>query len=71
MTPEHKTAEVGRRAFLHTLCVGTAAVAASAPLVVQAAADTESRDEKRRARYQPNSALVQSYYRVNRYPPSK
>ena len=40
----------------------------SAPLVEQAAADSETNDEKRKARYQANSADVQNYYRVNRYP---
>ena len=38
------------------------------PFVGPAAADTESNDEKRKARYQPNSAQVQTFYRVNRYP---
>jgi hypothetical protein len=33
-----------------------------------AAADTESNSEKRKARFQPNSAEVQNFYRVNRYP---
>lgn len=62
---------VGRREFLRTLGVGTAAVAAGGPLATPAGADTESNDEKRKARYQPNSPLVQTYYRVNRYPTSK
>jgi hypothetical protein len=63
---------VGRREFLKTLGVGTAAAAASAPLVSgPAAADTESNDEKRKARYQPNSPLVQKFYQTNRYPASK
>jgi len=34
-------------------------------------ADTESDSEKRKARYQPNSPEVQTFYRVNRYPPKK
>jgi hypothetical protein len=34
----------------------------------QARADSESNDEKRKARYQPNSREVQTFYRVNRYP---
>jgi len=34
----------------------------------EAKADSESNDEKRKARYQANSADVQNYYRVNRYP---
>lgn len=69
MKRERKASELGRREFLRTLGVGTAAAAASAPLVGgPAAADTESNDEKRKARYQPKSASVQTFYRVNRYP---
>jgi sugar (pentulose or hexulose) kinase len=69
MKRERKASDVGRREFLRTLGVGTAAAAASTPLVGgPAAADTETNDEKRKARYQPNSASVQTYYRVNRYP---
>ncbi len=61
--------KVGRRDFLRALGVGAgAAAAASAPLVQEAAADSESNDEKRKARYQANSPDVQAYYRVNRYP---
>jgi hypothetical protein len=44
-----------------------AAVAASSTMVEPAAAQT-SNDDKRKARYQPNSGDVQNYYRVNRYP---
>jgi hypothetical protein len=72
MTRERKARDVGRRDFLKTLGVGTAAAAASAPLVAgTAAADTESNDDKRKARYQPNSPLVQKFYSVNRYPAEK
>jgi hypothetical protein len=60
---------VRRRDVLRALGLGAgAAVAASAPLVEQAAADSETNDEKVKARYQANSADVQDYYRVNRYP---
>ena len=72
MKRERKASELGRREFLRTLGAGTAAAAASAPLVAgPAAADTESNDEKRKARYQPNSPLVQKFYSVNRYPAQK
>ena len=61
---------VRRRDVLHALGVGVGAtaVAASASLIEPAAAQSESDVEKRKARYQPNSADVQNYYRVNRYP---
>lgn len=61
--------KVGRRDFLRTLGAGAGvAAAASGTLVEEAVADGESNDEKRKARYQENSADVQAYYRVNRYP---
>jgi hypothetical protein len=67
MKQERKPSGPARREFLRTLGVGTAA-AASTPFVGPAAADTESNDEKRKARYQSNSVQVQTFYRVNRYP---
>ena len=65
MTTERKTA-LGRRQFLRTLGAGAAATAA-APLASEAVADSESNDEKRKARYR-ESDEVKTYYRVNRYP---
>ena len=68
MKRERKTT-LGRREFLGTLGAGaTAAAAAATPLADEARADTESNDEKRKARYQANSQEVQTFYRVNRYP---
>ncbi len=62
-------ATIGRREFLRTLGAGaTVAAAAAAPLAGDAHADTETNDEKRKARYNANSANVQTFYRVNRYP---
>jgi hypothetical protein len=64
-----KKASVGRRDFLRK--VGVGAVAASAtlgtPLIAPAQADSESNDEKRKARYKETDH-VKTYYRVNRYP---
>ncbi len=61
--------KVGRRDFLRALGAGAGvAVTASGPLVEEAAADSESNDEKRKARYKADLPDVQSYYRVNRYP---
>ena len=68
MTKEQKS-KVGRREFLRTLGAGaTVAAAAAAPLAVEARADTETNDEKRKARYKADSPEVQTFYRVNRYP---
>jgi hypothetical protein len=59
-------AKVGRRDFLRAL--GAAAgVAAAAPLANVAKADSETNDEKRKARYRETDH-VKAYYRVNRYP---
>jgi hypothetical protein len=68
MKRESKTA-VGRREFLRALGGGAGlAVTTAAPLANAAKADTETNDEKRKPRYNPNSAEVQTFYRVNRYP---
>ena len=57
---------VGRRDFLRALGVGAGA-AATAPLATAAKADSETNDEKRKARYKETDH-VKTYYRVNRYP---
>jgi len=57
---------LGRRQFLRALSAGTA-VAAASPLVMEAKADSETNDEKRKSRYK-ESDHVKAYYRVNRYP---
>ena len=44
------------------------AVAAPGALVSEAQADSENKDERRKARYQPDSADVKAFYRVNNYP---
>ena len=59
-------ASVGRRQFFRAVG-GVAAVAATAPLAAEARADSESQDDKRKARYR-ESDEVKTYYRVNRYP---
>ena len=58
---------VGRRNFLRVLCVGAGVVATPAVLVTEAKSDSESNDEKRKARYKETDQ-VKTYYRVNRYP---
>lgn len=71
MRQERKTS-VGRRDFLRAIGAGAGvAVTAAAPLATPARADNETRDEKRKARYKPNSPEVQTFYRVNRYPGAK
>jgi len=68
MKSEPKT-KLGRRDFLRALGAGAGVAAvAAAPLATPAAADSESNTEKRKARYKADSANVQTYYRVNRYP---
>jgi hypothetical protein len=57
---------IGRRDVLRVL-TGAVAAAGTAPLA-PAAADSESDSDKRKARYQPDSPEVQTFYRVNRYP---
>jgi hypothetical protein len=59
---------IGRRDILRGFAITSVAVAASATQPLPAAADTESAAEKRKARYQPDSPEVQTFYRVNRYP---
>jgi len=57
---------LGRRQFLRALGAG-AAVTAASRLALEAKADSESNDEKRKSRYK-ESDHVKAYYRVNRYP---
>jgi hypothetical protein len=61
---DHK---LGRRDFLRALGAGAGAAAVAAPLGQEAKADTESNDEKRKARYKETDH-VKTFYRVNRYP---
>jgi hypothetical protein len=61
---------VDRRGLLRAVVTGAAAAAAVAAVVRQTtAAKPSTTNDKRRARYQPNSAEVRNFYRVNRYPP--
>ncbi len=66
MKTEDKTT-VGRRDFLRVLGVGAGAAATAAPLATVAKADSETNDEKRKARYKETDH-VKTFYRVNRYP---
>jgi hypothetical protein len=61
-------ATIGRRQLLRAGMTGFFATAATALEPGTAAADAETNSEKRKARFQANSAEVQTFYRVNRYP---
>jgi hypothetical protein len=63
-----------RRGFLKALGLGGAAAAAAAPALAQRAdsvpsreARKENEDQRLAARYKPDSAHVQAFYRTNRY----
>ncbi len=60
-------AKVGRREFLRVLGAGAGVAATAGPLATSAHADTESNDEKRKARYKETDH-VKKFYSVNRYP---
>lgn len=65
---DDKTA-VGRRDFLRKVGIGAAGAGATlaTPLMTSAQADSETDQEKRKARYKETDH-VKTYYRVNRYP---
>jgi hypothetical protein len=64
---QSEKAKVGRRDVLRVLGIGAGAAAMTPSLGGEARADTESNDEKRKARYKETDH-VKAYYRVNRYP---
>jgi hypothetical protein len=59
--------KVARRDFLRVLGAGAGVAATAVPLAGAAKADTETYDEKRKARYRETDD-VKAFYRVNRYP---
>ncbi len=65
MKAQNKTS-FGRRQLFRVLGIGAVA-AATTPLASEAVADSESDEEKRKARYRETEE-VKTYYRVNRYP---
>jgi GH24 family phage-related lysozyme (muramidase) len=68
MKDEKKTT-VGRRDFLRKVGIGTVGAGATlaTPLMTPAQADSETDQEKRKARYRETED-VKTFYRVNRYP---
>ena len=66
MTKSDKSA-VGRREFLRALGMGAGAAVTAVPLASTAKADSETNDEKRKARYKETDH-VKAFYRVNKYP---
>jgi hypothetical protein len=67
MRQDRKT-KIDRRDLLRVLGVGAGVAAAPVALAVEAHADSETTDEKRKSRYNGNSDDVKSFYRVNQYP---
>jgi hypothetical protein len=67
MTQDNKV-KIDRRDLLRALGVSAGAAASPVAMAVQAQADSGTSDDKRKARYDANSADVQAFYRVNRYP---
>ena len=65
---QQEKSKLGRSDFLRAISAGAGlAVTAAAPLATEAVA-SESEAEMKKARYQANSADVQAFYKVNRYP---
>ncbi|WP_407174987.1 twin-arginine translocation signal domain-containing protein [Bradyrhizobium sp. STM 3562] len=66
---DEKQTTVGRRDFLRKVGIGTVGASATlaTPLLAPARADSETNDEKLKARYKETDH-VKKYYRVNRYP---
>ena len=59
--------KVNRRDLLRGLSVGASAAPILSGSLIEEAHSAPA-DEKRKARYQPNTPDIQAYYRVNRYP---
>ncbi len=66
MTTSDRT-KVGRRDVLRALGAGAGTAAAMGAFTAGARADSETNDEKRKARYR-ETEHVKTFYRVNKYP---
>jgi hypothetical protein len=65
---ERLSVNVRRRDLLGLAIAGVGAAATSVVILEPAAAKPVNLQEKRKARYQANSAEVRNFYRVNAYP---
>jgi len=65
---ERSTATIRRRDLLRFAIAGAGTTAAATLLADPAAATPVDLANKRKARYQANSAEVRDFYRVNSYP---
>jgi TctA family transporter len=65
---ENPKRKIPRRDLLRLTIAGSGAVAVGALLPGLAPAQSGNMKDKRKARYQPNSAEVRDFYRVNSYP---
>lgn len=63
-----QTTSLRRRDVLRALGLGAGVAVTTSASSAGQAAEPGVGDTKRKARYQPNSPNVQSYYRINRYP---
>ncbi len=67
---EQDKSKLARRDFLRVIGLGAGVAAAAAQFVATTATEAaaaESMSEAKKARYNPNSADIKTYYRVNRY----
>jgi hypothetical protein len=65
---ERLKTSIRRRDLLSFAIAGVGAAAANAVIVEPAVAKPVDLNEKRKARYQADSAEVRNFYRVNSYP---
>ncbi len=65
---ERPTANIRRRDLFGVVLAGAGAVVADAVTAEPATAESVDLKDKRKARYQANSAEVRNFYRVNSYP---
>jgi hypothetical protein len=65
---ERPGTNIRRRDLFSLALAGAGAVIADAVTAEPATAESFDLKDKRKARYQPNSAEVRNFYRVNSYP---